>query len=486
MKLTADTKVHELLKTHPFLEDFLASYNSKFEMLKNKMARATIGRVATLRTAAGIASLDLDAFLDAIASEIEKKSEQRPEVEHAGEASEMTREQRVQELKEIIGDLHAGGDLDQARTRFAKAVEDVEASEIATMEEDLIRGGLPVSEVQKLCDVHVGAFKYALDQHAEIEVPAGHPIHTYREANRIITRLANQLGDVANAIDSGEKVEESFIGAEHVLHALNGIDNHYQRKENQLFPILERHGITGPSQVMWGVHDQIRAAMKTARDATQNRDIEAFSTSATALARDIVEMVYKEEKILFPLSLETLTEEEWSEVRRGEDELGYELTKPTATWPEGGDVENPSDSSGNGLLGLMTGEMTLEQVNLIFTHLPVDLSFVDENDEVRFYSEGPDRIFPRSPAVIGRKVQNCHPPKSVHMVQEILDSFRAGTQSVAEFWIQLQGKFIHIRYFAVRDKAGVYRGCLEVSQEVTHIRELQGEQRLLDWKNTDA
>ncbi len=487
MTLAANTKIHELLKTHPFLEDFLASHNSKFEMLKNRMARATIGRVATLRTAAGIANLDLDAFLNAIASEIEQKTGRRPEVEQAGLDSGLTREQRVRELKEIIGDLHAGGELEQARVRFAKAVEDVEASEIAAMEEDLIRGGLPVSEVQRLCDVHVGAFKQALDEHVELEVPRGHPIHTYMEANRQVTHLANQLGSLARAIGAAEKVKDNFIGAEHVLHALAGLENHYQRKENQLFPILERHGVTGPSKVMWGVHDQIRAAMKATREAVEKRNAEAFSKTATALARDIIEMVYKEEKILFPLSMQTLADEEWAEMRRGEDELGYVLAEPAAPWPTN-QIETSTNSAtaAAGLLGLTTGKLSLDQVNLVFTHLPVDLSFVDENDEVRFYSESTDRIFPRSPAVIGRKVQNCHPPDSVHMVQEILDSFRAGTQSVAEFWIQMRGKLIHIRYFAVRDAASTYRGCLEVSQDVTGIMALTGERRLLEWTSSET
>jgi len=247
--------------------------------------------------------------------------------------------------------------------------------------------------------------------------------------------------------------------------------------------VLERHGVTGPSQVMWGVHDEIRAALKDTRAAAEKRDARAFSTAAPALARDIIEMVYKEEKILFPLALQTLSEDEWVDLRRGEDELGYALAKPAAPWPSGQGAAPASPSAaGQGLLGLLTGELSLDQMNLIFTHLPVDLSFVDETDTVRFYSEGLARIFPRSPAVIGRKVQNCHPPKSVHVVQDILDSFRAGKQSVAEFWIQLHGKFIHIRYLAIRDKAGVYRGCLEVSQDVTEIRQLQGEHRLLEWK----
>ncbi len=486
MTLNAGTTIHDLLASHPFLEEFLVAYNPKFGMLKNRMARATIGRVATLRTAAGIASIELEPLIDAVAAEIEKHTGQRPAVEHAGGATGLTRAQRVAELKAIIGELHAGGELEAARARFARAVEDVEASEIAAMEEELIRGGLPVSEVQRLCDVHVGAFRHALDEHAPIEVPPGHPVHTFMLANRVITRLANQLGEVARAVGAGERVEESFVGADHVLHALGGLENHYQRKENQLFSFLERHGITGPSQVMWGVHDQLRAALKATRQAAEARDREGFAAAATALARDLVEMVYKEEKILFPLALETLGEAEWAEVRRGEDALGYGLAKPEAGWPASQSAGAAPESAAAGLLPLATGELTLAQVNLIFTHLPVDLSFVDENDEVRFYSEGPARLFPRSPGVIGRKVQNCHPPKSVHMVQEILDAFRAGRQSVAEFWIELHGKFVHIRYFAVRDQTGAYRGCLEVSQDATAIRALQGERRLLDWRAAAA
>jgi hypothetical protein len=134
-----------------------------------------------------------------------------------------------------------------------------------------------------------------------------------------------------------------------------------------------------------------------------------------------------------------------------------------------------------GALGLSTGQMTLEQINLMLTHLPVDLTFVDEDDRVAYYSEGPERIFPRSPAIIGREVRNCHPPKSVHIVNKILDAFKSGARGTAEFWIELGGRFIYIRYFAVRDSNGYYRGTLEVSQDLTEIRKLEGQQRLLDW-----
>ena len=474
MKLAGSTKVHELLTTYPFLEDFLAAQSPRFAMLRNRMARATIGRVATLRTAAGIAGLDLNALLQAIAAEVEKHSGQRPQTELAAEAP--TREQRLAALKAIIQDLHDGGDLAQAKARFSEAVEDVEASEIAAMEEELIRGGLPVSEVQRLCDVHVGAFREALDTHVQIGSPPGHPVDTYVAANRIITELANQLATLARQDD-----ESALERAAAILERLVGVENHYQRKENQLFPLLERHGVTGPSQVMWGVHNQIRESLKQIRETVQQRDRDSFAELAPGLSRDLVEMVYKEEKILFPMALQTLSEEEWVEIRHGEDHLGYGLAQPRASWPAAAAPTAGTQTVPQGLLGLMTGALTLDQINLIFTHLPVDLTFVDENDTVRFYSGGPERIFPRSSAVIGRTVQNCHPPGSVHIVQNILDSFRAGKQSTAEFWIPLHGKFVHIRYLALRDAGGAYRGCLEVTQDVIHIRQLQGERRLLSW-----
>jgi DUF438 domain-containing protein len=195
------------------------------------------------------------------------------------------------------------------------------------------------------------------------------------------------------------------------------------------------------------------------------------------------DMIYKEEHILFPMTLETLSEDEWAKVRKGEEEIGYAWIEPEAEWkPAAGSFQQELLAEKVGSLNLDTGQLTAEQVNLLLTHLPVDISFVNENDEVVYYSATPDRLFPRSPGVIGRRIQNCHPPKSVDMVEKILSSFKAGTKDVAEFWIQMRGKVIHIRYFAVRDSAGKYRGCLEVSQDITQIQKITGQKRLLDWE----
>lgn len=485
-EITPQTRIHDLLAEYPFLEDFLANYNSRFEMLRNRMARATIGRVATLRTVAGIANIDLAELLEDLVAEIERCTGAQPGLEHPLDGSGMNRQQRLATLKEIISDLHEGGDLDIARRRFAEAVEDVEASEIAEMEEELIRGGLPVSEVQRLCDVHIGAFREALDQHTELDAPAGHPVHTYMAGNRVIEQLADQITAVIRSAGTGPEAGYRLQQAGELLERLSGIENHYQRKENQLFPLLERHNVTGPSRVMWGVHNEIREHFKTVREAVVREDTAALTEHTPSLIRAIVEMIYKEEKILFPLALDTLSEDEWAEVRRGEDELGYVLAHPAAEWPGPGEpAPQPASQSpvlSRVLLNLGTGTLAPEEIDLILRHLPFDMTFVDEADKVRYYSEGPERIFPRTPAVIGRSVQNCHPPSSVHVVNRILQAFRSGERDVAEFWIEIQGSFVYIRYFAVRDEAGAYRGCLEVMQNVTGIRALEGERRLLDWE----
>ena len=213
---------------------------------------------------------------------------------------------------------------------------------------------------------------------------------------------------------------------------------------------------------------------------------EQAALSSEWLAQTIDDMVTKEEKILFPMAIEMLAGDEWVEIRAGEGEVGYALIGAVAPWPADSETPvapqaGPAASGGpSGLLDLTTGALTREQIDLMLGALPMDISFVDEHDQVRYYSEG-ERIFPRSPAVIGRKVQNCHPPSSVDKVQEIIDAFRSGEKSTADFWIPYQGRFVHIRYFAMRDASGAYQGTLETVQDVTAIRALEGQRRLVDW-----
>jgi DUF438 domain-containing protein len=342
------------------------------------------------------------------------------------------------------------------------------------MEQRLINEGMPEEEVKRLCDVHVEVFKESLEDKTVPGLPAGHPVHTFMLENRAAEKIVRQI----QALHDIRKEKEQLMG---LLEKLASIDLHYVRKENQLFPILEAHGISGPSKVMWAIHDDIRALIKDV--IRKVKDGAATPENIQELLRMMNDMIYKEEHILFPMALETLGDTDWAKVKEGEEEVGYAWIEHPGEWkPSGEAYQEKLPPEKVGSLTLDTGLLTAEQINLLLTHLPVDISFVDENDRVAYYSQTEDRIFPRSPGIIGRSVQNCHPSRSVHVVNKILEEFKAGNKDSAEFWIQMKGRFIHIRYFAVRDRTGNYRGTIEVSQDVTSIRGLEGDKRLLDWE----
>lgn len=473
MELSSKTKVNDILSLYPFLKDYLVGLRPEFKMLDNPLMRKTVGRIASLGKAALIGGLDVRDLLDGIAGEIRKQTGEKIVVVYAEERVDEDA-QRLETMKQIIRELHAGKDVESQKKKFADLIKDVAPWEIAQMEQALIREGMPEAEIKNLCDVHVKVFQEALEHKTVPGLPAGHPVHTMMLENRVAEGILKEL----EAISEYEKEKSRLLS---ILNRLSEIDKHFVRKENQLFPILEQKGVTGPSKVMWALHDDIRHMIKDVQKRAADGKLEKVAVEA--LAKMVNDMIYKEEHILFPMALETLSEEEWVKAAQGEDQAGYAWIKPEARWkPAESAIPQQLLAEKIGSLNLDTGQLTAEQVNLILTHLPVDISFVNEHDEVVYYSAGPERIFPRSPGVIGRKVQNCHPPKSVDMVEKILKAFKDGSKSSAEFWIQMRGRMIHIRYFAVRDAAGVYRGCLEVSQDITHIQKLTGSKRLLDWE----
>jgi hypothetical protein len=488
MELNAKTKIDDLLKQFPFLEDFLITLSPKFKGLKNPIMRKTMGKVASLEMAATVSGLNIDRLISSLTAEIKKQSGSASQTEPLTDPKE-----RKAALKAIIKDLHDGGDMAVLKQRFKDLIQGVEAPEIAQIEQELMNEGLPAEEIKRLCDVHVEIFKEALEEQDRPDPPLGHPIHTYMKENRASEKIMSDTSMLLGLLGqppTPEAFEEHRQALGEFIEQLSEINTHYTRKENQLFPMLEAHHFTGPSQVMWSIHDDIRAQMKQAREAFAGNDPARTLASLKEAIQTIRDMIYKEEHILFPTSLDMLTDSEWIKVKAGEADIGFAWVVPDQGWPDeilketAAPAPEPEKVVQDvaGALGLDTGRLTLEQINLLLTHLPVDLTFVDENDRVAYYSEGPERIFPRSPAIIGREVRNCHPPKSVHIVNKILDAFKSGSRDSAAFWIELGGKFIYIRYFPVRNADGHYRGCLEVSQDLTEIRKLEGENRLLDWE----
>ncbi len=390
-------------------------------------------------------------------------------------------------IKDVLRQLGEGRPVSSVKDEFDSLLRLSGAAEIAQIEQELINEGMPVEEIQRLCDVHVAVFRTALDAADNPEAVSGHPIETFIMENRVLNQLLDDMAStVVTYTLNPNKRFRSYLYNQ--TQQLLQFDRHYLRKENLLFPFLEKKGFEGPSKVMWGIHNEIRSRLKAFNEFLTKPE----SPSPAQLAADfqvisdsMKDMIYKEEHILFPNSMQRLDQSEWHTIQDGEKDYGYFMVTPLPmeNTPLADEIpanEKPVLPLTEGKLPLDTGALTLEQINIMLNTLPVDVTFVDENDTVCYFSRSLERIFARSSAIVGRKVQNCHPPHSVGRVQRILDDFRSGQRNTAEFWIQMNGKFIHIRYFAMHDAAGNYRGALEVSQDITGIRALQGERRLLD------
>jgi len=400
-------------------------------------------------------------------------------------------EQRKKIIKEVIKRLHAGASPEEVKEKFKHVLEGTSQEDIAKIEQELVREGMPREEVRRLCDVHLAVFSEQLEKR-KLQVPLKHPVGILMEEHKIMLQLAEKLNTIAEKVYDAKNagsVSEDLPHLEHISHDFTDSEKHYLREENVLFPLLEKHGITEPPAIMWMEHDKIRGVKKQLRSLVEKRDTISFqdlkgqlSETAKTLGEFLSSHFFKENNILFPAAMQVVTSEEWEEAKKEFNEIGYCCFTPsTATaLVQAKEVER---AKAEGVLQFETGVLLKEELEAILNALPVDITFVDANDQVRYYSEGGKRIFVRTKVVIGRKVQLCHPQRSIHIVNKIVESFKSGKKDVAEFWIQKEGRLIHIRYFAVRDKNRRYLGTMEVTQDITDIKKIEGERRLLDWKD---
>ncbi len=407
------------------------------------------------------------------------------------------RAQRIATLKEIIQHLHAGAAPELVKDRLREMVRQTDATEIMAMEQQLISEGMPIEEVRSMCDLHSQVTRDVL---VHLTPPApilpGHPIDTFRRENEALKEVIFAIRTTAAEIDKLDDAADAtslLFRIRQSANELMDVDKHYQRKEHALFSFLERHGITGPSKVMWAKDDEARGLLKQLNTAAHGCGTTALhckgliAKHALAALSAVGEMIFKEENILLPMSQQTLTENEWAEIWAVSPKYGWCLVEPKQDYkpPQSSEAATPVVPN-DGTIMMPTGNVTVEQLTSVLSTLPLDLTFVDADDRVTFFTEGPDRIFARSKAIIGRKVQHCHPPSSVDVVDRILADFRSGRQNVAEFWIDFHGKFVHIRYFAVRDKQGRYLGTVELTQDIAPLRALQGDRRLLEYSGVES
>lgn len=399
---------------------------------------------------------------------------------------------RKEKLKELLLKIHHGGSQESVRNELLLSLSQIPYGEVVEVEQELISEGLPEEEILDLCDAHSAVLEGRVDLSALKPVAEGHPVDVFRKENEEIRKLTNSIFVLISEIrlEPSESISNELIKLRGLFNTLYDVDKHYQRKEYLLFPYLEKMEITGPPKVMWGKHDEIRELIKGSIEVLETTEMtkEEFGAVAEMVlelaAEGAKEMITKEEEILFPMSLDVLTETDWYEISKQSLEIGFCLYDPLVTWkPEWAEEQSINESQKSGShIQLPSGSFSAEEIMTILNTLPVDITFVDKDDKVKYFSQSSERIFQRNRAILNRDVRHCHPPASAHIVDKIIDDFKSGRQNSAPFWINMGGKMIHIEYFALRNDKGEYLGTLEVSHNITPYRELEGEQRILSYK----
>lgn len=381
-----------------------------------------------------------------------------------------------------------------ARRRMREEVKRVTPSDIALAEQQMKECHENFQEKEKIQEMLVLFEEVLVEEKPALD--RDHPIACYLRENDAMRKILLEIEDLVQYPVIRNQWHELY-------DRLTQFRIHLSRKQNQLYSLLEKKGFDRPTTIMWTLDDYIRDEIRDLWKLLEDGDEEAFIRMQPTLVEDIRDLISKEESVLYPTSLKMISNAEFEEMKSGDREIGFAWIE-TSALPERNVPETASANESefvrdlskllgkyglgkdqDEVLDVRTGKLTLDQINLIFRHLPVDISYVDENEIVKFYSDTEHRVFPRSKNVIGRDVKNCHPKASVHVVKEILDRFRSGEKDTAEFWINKENFFVYIKYVAVRDDAGNFRGVLEMMQDALYIRSLEGSRTLLTW-NEDA
>jgi len=400
--------------------------------------------------------------------------------------------ERKKRLKELILKLHTGESQEIVRQQLLESLSQIPYGEVVEVEQELISEGLPAEEVLKLCDAHSAVLEGNIDLSSLKKIPEGHPVDVMISENSELKKVALEIDILLNeiSVDDEINIEKSVLKLRGLFNSLFDVDKLYRRKEYLLFPFLENQGITGPPKVMWGKHDEIRDLIKGSIELLQTPSIsreELIASSEIILfpaIKGVVDMTKKEEEILFPMALDKLNESEWYEISNQSLQIGFCLYDPPKEWKPvwaKEDSVNELNKTGQNIQ-LPSGSFTVEELLAIMNTLPVDMTFVDRDDKVKYFSQGKERIFQRNRAILNRDVRHCHPPASAHIVDKIIEDFKSGKEDQAPFWINSGGKMIHIAYFALRNEKGEYLGTLEVSNDISGYRKLEGDQRILSYK----
>lgn len=397
-------------------------------------------------------------------------------------------------------------ELERLKDEIKAVIKELQPVEIAIVENELSReDGISVERIREICDIHLELMEDFLKEEPNLE--HWHPIYISMKEHEKLIILMKQMKNLVETIVSNPTFE-NLVTLGKLTEELKGIELHFQKQEYGIFPYVEKYGVEQPPKVMWSEHDTMRAMIKEFAQIIENRDLEGLKSRGLQIMTQLLEMfmmhVHKENHILFPTALSLVQEDEFKLIRKTFDEIGYccyfpktftENAQEQKTLSNEGieklltaykDMKNALKAMGyideedTDTVKLPSGSFRKEELVALLNTLPFDITFVDKDDKVKYFSEGKDRIFLRTRSIIGRSVQNCHPPKSIHIVEKILNDFKSGKRNHADFWIKLGDKYVIIRYFAVRDEKGEYLGTLEVTQDIAPIQKITGEKRIYD------
>jgi len=401
--------------------------------------------------------------------------------------------QRKELLKHMILELHSGEAPEQVKNRLINLLTSIPYDEVVEVEQELISEGLPVEEVLKLCDIHTAVLDGRIDTSGAKAVPSGHPADTFLQENKALKSRTLLLKELLDKLPNQkeEDMENYLMQIRRIFNDLSDVDKHYLRKEYLLFPYMEKAGITGPPKVMWGKHDETRELLKAVHEALSvengmtKEEFKAIITLILQPAIDAIEgMIMKEEEILLPMCLDTLTDDNWYNIYKETPIYGFCLYDPATEWHPASAQEAEVAFLSGDAIRLSSGSFDVKELEALFLALPVDITFVDKDDKVKFFSHSPKRVFERNRSIIGRDVRMCHPPQSVNIVEKILNDFKSGKENKATFWISnYRGRFVYIDYTALRSSDNEYLGVIEMTQDITDLRKLEGDRRLLSYSS---
>jgi PAS domain S-box-containing protein len=389
---------------------------------------------------------------------------------------------RIADLEKFVKQFISTKDGRNLIHQYDHVLSTVNAFETMQVLDSVLESGVPLETVKASTGKILNVFFKSLNDNHWVKPGEGHFLHYLMLENREVEKILKEIKALNKQIFKEETADRTALTSllKLLMIRLNDYDQHYIKKENILFPHIEKEFPQYRClKIMWSFHNDFRRILKIINMNLEDTypDYDLLNREIGKLFFVILPLIFREEQIIYPVAYKALNEESWEEMMEQSHEQGWCYIDP----PQKKSIQ--TGKLVDGFINLGSGVLSSAQIQLIFNNLPIDMTFIDENDEVKYFSESKERIFPRSRSIIGRKVQNCHPPDSVNVVNEIIAAFRNGDKDHADFWIQINKRFLYIRYFAIRNEHGEYCGTLEVSQDITEARELSNERRLLNWNS---